>query len=179
MLEIDRRALLLGTMSVAASAFLWGAAERGDPAKLSPEQMKLLSRISDLVIPRTEKPGAVDVGVPAFVALALAHGMGGSGDPKSPGAPPHNDYGAWLQSNVGSDPAASLPAIDAAAFAQGAAPSPWKTIKGLILTGYFTSEAGATQTLRYELVPGRFDPDIPLSPGDRSWASDWTAVDFG
>lgn len=179
MLEIDRRTILIGTMSVAASAFLWGCAERGESVKLSSQQMKLLSQISDLVIPRTDTPGAVDVGVPAFVALAFAHGMGGTADPESPSAPPGNDYGAWLEKSVGSDPAATLPAIDAAAYADSAAPSPWRTIKGLILTGYFSSEAGATRALRYELVPGRFDPDIPLRPGDRSWASDWTAVEFG
>ncbi len=179
MLEFDKRTLLIGTMSVAASAFLWGCAERGEPVDLTTQQLKLLSRVSDLIIPRTDTPGAVDVGVPAFVALALAHGMGGTADPKSPSAPPDDDYGVWLEKSLGSDPAATLPVIDAAAYAEGAAPSPWKTIKDLILTGYFTSEAGATRALRYELVPGRFDPDIPLRPGDTSWASDWTAVDFG
>lgn len=177
--EVDRRTLLLGTMSVAAAAFLWGCAESGQAATLSPAQMKILSQVADLVIPRTETPGAVDAGVPAFVALAIEHGLGGTADPKSPGAPPGNDYGAWLEKTLGTDPAGTLPAIDAAAFAKDAPPSPWKAVKGLILTGYFTSEAGATQALRYELIPGRFDPDIPLNPGDASWASDWTAVDFG
>ena len=177
--DVERRALLLGTISVAATAFLWGCAESGQPAKLSAAQMKILSQVANLVIPRSDTPGAVDAGVPAFVALALAHGLGGTADPKAPGAPPKNDYGAWLEKSVGSDPAAILPAIDAAAFAKDAPPSPWKTIKGLILTGYFTSEAGATKALRYELIPGRFNPDIPLNPGDKSWASDWTAVDFG
>ena len=176
---IDKRSLLVGTMSVAASSFLWGCVRRGEPASLSRSRMTLLERVADLVIPRTDTPGAVDAGVPAFVALALAHGLGGTADPDAPGAPPDNDYAAWLEVTVGADPAATLPAIDAAAYAKGVRPSPWKVVKGLILTGYFTSEAGATQALRYELVPGRFDPDIPLRPGDTSWASDWTAVDFG
>ena len=97
----------------------------------------------------------------------------------TPSAPPDNDYGAWLEKSAGNAPAKTLPDIDTAAFAEGAPPSPWKTIKSLILTGYFTSEAGATKALRYELIPGRFDPNIPLNPGAKSWASDWTAVDFG
>lgn len=176
---VHRRTLLIGTMSAAMASFLWGCAERGELPTLSSKQMTLLSKVSDLVIPRTDTPGAVDVGVPAFVALALAHGLGGTGDPKSPGAPAGNDYAAWMQENIGPSPAATLPAIDAAAYATGAAPSPWKAIKGLILTGYFTSKAGATRALRYELTPGRFDPHITLQPGDTSWASDWTAVDFG
>ncbi|UVO53102.1 gluconate 2-dehydrogenase subunit 3 family protein [Sphingomonas sp. SUN039] len=179
MAGIDKRTFLQGTMSVAASAFLWGCVGKGEPGGLTATQLQLLGQVADLVIPRTDTPGAVDIGVPAFVALALAHGLGGTDDPKAPGAPPDNDYGAWLEAKLGANPAMTLPALDAAAFAKDTPPSPWKAIKGLILTGYFTSEAGATRTLRYELLPGRFDPDLPLKPGDKSWASDWTAVDFG
>ena len=75
--------------------------------------------------------------------------------------------------------AAALAAIDSEAFASRDSVSPWKPLKALILTGYYTSEAGASQELRYELVPGRYDPDIPLAPTDRAWSSDWTAVEFG
>lgn len=72
-----------------------------------------------------------------------------------------------------------LAALDAAAFAPDAPPSPWKAIKGLILTGYYTSEVGGSVELNYELVPGAWRPDIPLEPGQRAYSSDWTAVDFG
>lgn len=178
-LEVDRRLLLVGTMSIAATAFLWGCAKDNGTINLSFGQMKILAQITDLVLPRTNTPGAVDVGVPAFVALAFAHGMGGTADPKSPGAPPDNDYGLWLENNFGRDPTVTLPAIDIAAYAEGAPPSPWKTVKALILTGYFTSQAGATRALRYELTPGRFDPNIPLRAGDKGWASDWIAAEFG
>ena len=54
-----------------------------------------------------------------------------------------------------------------------------KEIKALILTGYYTSEVGASRELQYELVPGRWDPNLPLPAHNRSWSSDWTAVDFG
>jgi len=52
-------------------------------------------------------------------------------------------------------------------------------VKGLILTGYYTSEVGGARELRYELVPGRYDPKVPITPETRAWSSDWTAVDFG
>jgi hypothetical protein len=51
--------------------------------------------------------------------------------------------------------------------------------QGLILTGYYSSEAGASKELQYNLIPGRWDADIPLKPGDRAYSSDWTAVEFG
>ena len=46
----------------------------------------------------------------------------------------------------------------------------YATIKGLIITGYFTSEVGVTKALRYVPVPGKFEGDIPFKPGDKSFA---------
>jgi hypothetical protein len=47
----------------------------------------------------------------------------------------------------------------------------FRMLKELTLLGYFTSEIGCTQALRYVESPGRFDPDVPHAPGDKSWAS--------
>jgi hypothetical protein len=44
-------------------------------------------------------------------------------------------------------------------------------MKELTLLGYFTSEIGCTRAMRYIESPGRFDPNVPHSPGDKSWAS--------
>jgi len=35
-------------------------------------------------------------------------------------------------------------------------------MKWLTLTGYYTSEIGATSELHYRVVPGRFEPCYPL-----------------
>jgi hypothetical protein len=43
-------------------------------------------------------------------------------------------------------------------------------MKQLTILGYFTSEIGATQTLRYVAVPGRYDGALPYKKGDRAWA---------
>jgi len=42
--------------------------------------------------------------------------------------------------------------------------------KQLTLTGFFTSEVGMTQALRYEKIPGRYDGNYPYKKGDRAWA---------
>ncbi|WP_395337291.1 gluconate 2-dehydrogenase subunit 3 family protein [Novosphingobium sp. BL-8H] len=168
----------------------------------SDRQGRLIAEVSDLVIPRTETPGAMDVDVGDFVVLALAHGLSGTratmaSDMVTAAIAPFRRrdgslrYLPWLEHTL--DRAAGgdflrhdraertrlLAALDAEAFAQGAPPSPWTTLKGLILTGYYTSEAGGSQELRYELVPGKWEWDIPIHPGDRAFSSDWTAVDFG
>lgn len=44
-------------------------------------------------------------------------------------------------------------------------------MKQLTLWGFFTSKPGATQALRYEAVPGRYDGCIPYKKGDKAWAT--------
>ena len=44
-------------------------------------------------------------------------------------------------------------------------------MKQLTLLGYFTSEPGATQALRYLPVPGRFEGCVPYKKGDKAWAT--------
>lgn len=43
-------------------------------------------------------------------------------------------------------------------------------MKQLTILGFFTSETGATQTLRYVAVPGRYDGAMPYKKGDKAWA---------
>lgn len=170
-----------------------------DPAEApSDEQRRLLRAVSQLVIPRTGTPGAGDVGTGDFVLLALAHGLEGSRQPMTEGAAAllpflrtdgslrHVDWlAAELDRRAGgrfmaaAKPAAALATLDAEAYVDGVRTHPWRTIKALILTGYYTTEAGGARELRYELVPGRFDPDLPATPQTVAWSSDWTAVDFG
>jgi hypothetical protein len=54
--------------------------------------------------------------------------------------------------------------------AEEAAPHYFRMMKELALLGYFTSEIGYTKAMRYVESPGRFDPNAPHAPGDRSWA---------
>jgi len=46
----------------------------------------------------------------------------------------------------------------------------FRMMKELALLGYFTSEVGCTQAMRYIESPGRFDPCIPYEPGAPAWA---------
>jgi hypothetical protein len=42
-------------------------------------------------------------------------------------------------------------------------------MKELTVLGYFTSEIGASQALRYVEVPGSFNGNVPYKKGDRAW----------
>ncbi|CAG5068250.1 hypothetical protein DYBT9623_00979 [Dyadobacter sp. CECT 9623] len=46
----------------------------------------------------------------------------------------------------------------------------FRLMKELTLLGYFTSEVGATQALEYVPVPGRYDGCIDYKPGQKAWA---------
>ena len=43
-------------------------------------------------------------------------------------------------------------------------------LRQLTLLGYFTSEIGATQALRYVAIPGKYEGCVPYKKGDRAWA---------
>jgi hypothetical protein len=53
---------------------------------------------------------------------------------------------------------------------RGAPAHYFRQIKELTLLGYFTSEIGVTQAMRYRETPGRFDPCVPYTPGETAWA---------
>jgi hypothetical protein len=46
----------------------------------------------------------------------------------------------------------------------------FRMMKELALLGYFTSEIGYTQAMRYVESPGRFDPCVPYTKGETAWA---------
>ncbi|MDP3852482.1 gluconate 2-dehydrogenase subunit 3 family protein [Phenylobacterium sp.] len=44
-------------------------------------------------------------------------------------------------------------------------------LRDLVTVGYFTSELGATQAVRYDAVPGAYKGCVPLSEIGRAWAT--------
>jgi hypothetical protein len=185
----SRREFLLSisAMAVGASvapAQIWAAVQ--DDKQKATALRPLLDDLCDAVIPTTNTPGARAAGVGAFIELAAAHGMNGASEPllsKFAAALDELAGGAYLQQSE--ERRRSLLAdTDARAFAKPADETlsevlrGWPKLKGLIVIGYYTSEIGGAEELRYVLVPGRFDPDVPLEPGDRAFSSDWTGVKF-
>lgn len=179
------RRRLLTTGAVAAGAVLvpstlWWAVRQEQRGSVETHPT-LLDVLCDLVIPATETPGALEVGVPAFVQLAIEHGLTNvhAPDLQLVAAALDQRSDARFMSSTRVQQHEILAAVDAAAYQQrppNDIAAAWLRIKRLILLGYYTSEVGATQELRYELVPGRFDADIALGQDDRAWASDWVAV---
>ena len=45
------------------------------------------------------------------------------------------------------------------------------TLREFTVVGYFTSQVGATQALRYSLVPVKYEPCLPYANGEKAWAT--------
>ena len=61
--------------------------------------------------------------------------------------------------------------VGAATAITADAPSHYfRMMKELAMLGYFTSEIGCKQAQRYVESPGRFDPCVPYTPGEKAWA---------
>jgi hypothetical protein len=199
----SRREFVNTTALLALSLGLPVAAVRSTPLAEedvpTDRQSALMADVSQLVIPASATPGAGDVGAGNFAILALARRLdrarAAPHDPASYARFLRRDgsvrHVAWLESELNirakgdfsalprQERLELLASLDTQAFATRESDSPWKAIKGAILTGYYTSEIGASQELRYEPVPGRFDPDLPLTSDFRAISNDWTAVEFG
>ena len=135
------------------------------------EAMALLNRVSDLIIPRTETPGALDVNVPGYLDGLMADWASTA---------TRDVYRTTLQTlrqrldratggdflAVAEAPAqAALAALDAEAFGGDSSLAGYRTLKQYITQAYFATEAGALQELQWQAVPGRWDPSVAIGNG--------------
>lgn len=117
---------------------------------LSQEAAEAIARIADLVLPRTDTPGALDVGCVEFIDLLLAEWF----------KPEDRDLLLKGLAAIDTTPA-TLPATARAIEAQprGAkdtASGAWWEFKYLTLFGWFTSERVMKDVLKYQIWPGRY-----------------------
>jgi hypothetical protein len=155
---MDRRSLLKSLAAAGAVALLpdadalaaWTRISTGGRAAngLTHAQLARVGAIADAILPRTETPGALDVGVPAFVDVIVSENYSDA------------DRAAFVANLDAIDPDA-LDAIEAADRRVEPQRTYWR-LKGLIIHGYFTSERVMKDVLHYEVMPGRFDGSAPL-----------------
>ena len=142
------------------------------PQVLSATQLDLVKAIVDAILPRTDTPGASDVGVPEFIDLLLADWA--DDGQRSRILEGLDGLGSNFLAGGEAAQMAVLNRLDAEgvqAREDEADPLPFfATLKEWTLAGYYTSEAGATQELQWLAMPGRYDADVPLSEVGRTWA---------
>jgi gluconate 2-dehydrogenase gamma chain len=141
---------------------------------LSAEQYSALEQICETMIPTTDTPGAIAAGVPAFMRDMLAEWASPTSRAEVIGVVEAIDQRAWRRYGA---PFVEIPverrlevvsAFDAEQI--GGADPAYGKFKYLVLVGYYHSEIGATQELRFELVPGAWRSCLPLSEIGRASA---------
>ena len=158
-----------------------------EPSILGTSQRDIVSRVVDIMIPRTDTPGAVDVGVPGFIDLMLrAVCTQADRDRYLAGL---TDFDATALSENGKefvalelqqqvalvrkfhDAAVGEERRLSGAHAHVQRPFILMT-KELTLLGFFTSQVGATQVLQYIAVPGSYHGCIPVDQAGngKTWA---------
>ncbi len=177
------------SLSEEQRAYLASAANYNTGATdyFSEAQRAIVAAMAEIVIPRTDTPGAIDAGVPRFIELMARDWL--------------NDQERAIFSAGLADMASRIPAQYGAPFDQletptqlaimqdledAASDSAWYDfgnvqrefisdapficqVKELTIFGFFTSERGSTEVLRHNPMPMYFDGDVPLGPDESSW----------
>ncbi|AUD04589.1 gluconate 2-dehydrogenase subunit 3 family protein [Spirosoma pollinicola] len=136
---------------------------------LNEEQREVIARVAELIIPKTDTPGAIDAGVPAFIEVMLRDGYTKSvQDVFLTGL--GNLAGKGLLTASPDQQTTLLKQLEANALANAKAGtvSFWQLIKELTVWGYFTSEAGIKSSLDYQPIPGKFEA-IKIKPGQKDF----------
>jgi hypothetical protein len=181
---MNRREAIRRSAAWAGVAALWASlpartwAALALPAGWSADEEQLLTLIGDTIIPATAgSPGAGTVGIGRFIIVqATACGAAGADEALQRGlkeiqAASAARFAKTFAELSGAERERVLMDYEGrAAPVKGNATNPFRLMKELTLLGYFTSEPGATQALRYLPVPGGFRGSVKLGKEERSWA---------
>ena len=180
---IVKLAVLMGGTMV-GPRLLHGAwdANAVDPAA-TPGGLALLDEIGETILPATDIPGAKAVKIGAFISMmvrecyepadqaAFRLGVGQLAEGF------RAKYGRAFEGAPSADRTAFLNELDReqrAYTAKKKASEPahyFRVLKELTILGYFSSEIGATQALRFLEVPGAYNGSLPYKKGDHAWAT--------
>jgi len=128
------------------------------------DELALVSRLSDLIIPRTETPGALDVNVPGYIDGLMADWANQGTQTRYRAA--LGDIESRLLAGgdflaldeAGAEQA--LAELDRSAFAEAADElGGYRGFKGYVTRTYFATEGRAREELQWVAMPGRWDPD--------------------
>jgi hypothetical protein len=184
---LSRVGLILGGTVVGANFFLEGCkpADKkaaGEALAFSQNDVAYLDEIGETIIPATSTPGAKAAKVGEFMTVMVRDcytpndqkifrdGMDKLNDASKKKfdkvfmeATPEQRHDLLVElDKEAKDYAKNKKKEDPAHY--------FRMMKELTLLGYFTSEPGATQALRYIETPGHFSGCIPYAKGEKAWA---------
>lgn len=179
-MSVSRRTLLqlagIAALPRGASAGLpsleWTAAAQARladaPRTLSPQQRATLSAIADAILPRTDTPGALDVGTVDFIELMLAEWA--TPDERAATQRGLDELEAAARARHGRDWASLDATQRSAEIAWGEerggstdGQRAFRRLKSWTVHGWMTSERVQREVLRTRIVPGEYDGCAPVA----------------
>ncbi len=180
---LSRVAILTGGMVLGAEAFLSGCKTNTKGVTFSKDDVAFLNEVAETIIPATSTPGAKEAKVGEFMTVMVNdcyeekdQAIFMEGMKKLDEASKKLNSKTFMESTP-EQRNALLVALDKEAKEHQKAAKPedpkhyFTMIKQLTLSGFFTSEVGATKALRYVAVPGKFVGSYPYKKGDKAWAT--------
>ncbi len=183
-----RNILLVAGIAVAGGAgYEWYHINK-KPVLSDLDQYKaLLDELAETIIPRTDTPGAKDAKVGDFIYKAVRD----CADKRAQNKFLYglHDLESYCQSKYSkSFVQLSIAEREAVLLQQEQDSKPrggivgkiqhkfmgdsfFTTLKNYTVIGYATSMQGATQGFAYDYIPGTWQAEVPLKPGQRSWAT--------
>jgi len=140
---------------------------------LNTHQNETVATIAELIVPKTDTPGAREAGVPAFIDVMLADWADEEQRQTFTAGLANVDersrvsFGKDFSAGTAQQQAQILEDLDYELARLRDTKSDtsknfFQTMKWLTLTGYYTSEVGATTEQHFRVVPGRYEPCYPL-----------------
>lgn len=151
----------------------------------NPDQQTSVAVLSEMIIPTTDTPGAIQAGVPDFIATIVSEWY--NLDERKVFFQGLKDLDQYCNAVDGSTFADAGEALRLEALRkqeqlakefhadqntrQGEQSRFFDQIKELVVVGYYSSEVGAKQEWRYLPMPGQYDGDYDFSQVGRQWIS--------
>jgi hypothetical protein len=181
---IKRVSLLFGGLVFANQIGLLSAVERAHARAATLRQtplftaqdIALLDEVADTMLPDTSTPGAKAAHVGPFMALMVTDSYSDADQAVFRDGVRQLNAANFMQASP-ADRLALVQKLDQEqktymdTKAHDAPAHYFRLMKELAMFGYFTSEIGCTQAQRYREVPGHYDPCVPYTPGETSWAA--------
>lgn len=170
---------MMGGTMVGATAILTGCAPEHqiEGLNFTPDDIAFLDEIGESIIPTTDTPGAKAAGIGAFMVMMVKDTY--DGDQQKVFVDGLNSLRKDFQKATGNDFMEATVEERSAHLnemykshrtSESKDPAMINMVKDLTILGYFTSEIGATQALRFVEVPGKYDPCVDYKTGDKAFA---------
>jgi len=178
-------AISASTMGVLFESFTLPENEKNF-VSFAPQDEKIFAEFADIIIPTTKSSaGAKAAGLGKFIPMMIkdcypakmqtsfAKGFRELQDKSM------KDFGKNYMSLTAAERTKIMVDLRLMSIAQKETKAPenedlvyfFITARDLTLLGYYSSEIGCTKAREYVLVPGRYDGNTKLKPGQKSWAT--------